>query len=510
VSESTSAAPIAAGEVAASSTRFGRRAASSPDDVRPGVGDDGSRTRFAFLAETSRCLADSLDLQTTLATAAGLALPHFGAWCMVDIVEPDESICRAAVIHPDAEKQRIAREFYREHPPERGDPIGAPRVIRTHHSEFAPVAEANALDGIADAAHRTLLRRLGAQSFLTVPMRARGRTLGAITFVSDDQRRYDDADLLLAEDLGRRCAMAIDNARLYGQAEEARRSAEVVREAATFAAQRANALREIADGARQEAEAANRAKATFLTTMSHEFRTPLGAVLGFVGLLTDELAGPLTALQREYLRRIGNATGNLLHLIEEVLTLSQVHAGHGTVFVEHVDLSAIARDVAELFLPLVGAKKLSLAIDVPEAPLMFATDGMKFRQIAINLVGNAVKFTPTGEVRLILESDADGIVLRVRDTGGGIGADAVERLFQPFTQAESTGPAHARGTGLGLAITRQLARLMRGDVSVESVPGRGSTFTVRLPHPEEETGAAPRRRAADPGERRVHERAGES
>jgi len=453
----------------------GRAPAAFPDD------DGDSRTRFAFLAETSRCLADSLDLETTLATAANLALPHFGSWCMVDIVEADESICRVAVIHPDAEKQRAARDFYREHPPDRDDAIGAPRVIRTHHSEFAPVADADVLDGIADPAHRDILRQLGAQSFLTVPMRARGRTLGAITFVSDDQRRYDDADLLLAEDLGRRCAMAIDNARLYGQAEDARRTAEEARETATFAAQRANALREVADGARLEAEVANRAKAAFLTTMSHEFRTPLSAVLGFVGLLSDELAGPVTPLQREYLRRIGNASGNLLRLIEEVLTLSQVHAGHGTLLVEDVDLSAVVRDVAELMMPLVGAKRLALAVDAPETPLLFATDAAKFRQIVINLAGNAVKFTSAGEVRLSIEPDERGVALRVRDTGEGISDEEAERLFEPFVQAGPPNRRQARGTGLGLSITRQLAQLMGGDVSVTSVPGQGSTFTVRLP-----------------------------
>lgn len=449
----------------------------------PGAPDasDENRTRFAFLAETSRCLADSLDFEVTLATAAGLALPHFGAWCLVDIVEPDQSISRVAVIHPDPEKQRLAREFYREHPPRRDDPMGAPRVIRTHHSEFAPVAEANVLDEIVDAAHRTLLRQLGARSFLTVPMRARGRTLGAITFVSDEQRRYDDADLLLAEDLGRRCAMAIDNARLYGLAEETRRVAEEAREAATFAAQRANTLRELADGARQEAEAANRAKTTFLTTMSHEFRTPLSAVLGFVGLLSDGLAGPLTPLQGDYLRRIGNASGNLLRLIEEVLTLSRVDAGQGTIFVETVDVSAIVREVADLMMPLVRGKKLTLVVDVPESPVLLATDAAKFRQIVINLAGNAVKFTAAGEVRLSLEETGNGVTLRVHDSGEGMSPEEAERLFEPYTQVGPPGLRQSRGSGLGLAITRQLTQLLNGDVSVESEPGRGSTFTVRLP-----------------------------
>lgn len=454
----------------------------TPPDALPAFpGTSIARSPFAFLAETSRFLADSLDYQTTLATAANLALPHFGRWCMVDIVEADDSIRRAAVIHPDPEKQRLARDYYAKHPPGRDDPIGAPRVIRTHHSEFSAVAVANILEGIADVAHRELLEELGAQSFLIVPMRARGRTLGAITFVSDDLRRYDEADLLLAEDLGRRCGMAIDNARLYGLAEDARRTAEAAREDATFAAERADTLREVADVARQEAETANRAKARFLTTMSHEFRTPLGAILGYVGLLNDGLAGPLTTVQKNYLGRIGKASGHLLRLIEEVLTISQVHAGRGKIHLEDVDLSAVVRDVAELIQPLVGAKQLTLAVDLPEAPVLFATDGAKFRQIILNLAGNAVKFTSAGEVRLSLADEGGAIILRVSDTGEGISPEEAERLFESFWQAGRQSTAGSRGTGLGLAITRQLAQLMGGDVSVESTPGLGSTFTVRLP-----------------------------
>jgi len=465
-----------------------RAVASSAGTAKAG-GDPRSRMRFAFLAETSRCLSDSLDLETTLATVAGMALPEFGVWCMVDIVAPDESMSRVAVIHPDAAKQRLARDFYREHPPRREDPIGAPRVIRTNHSEFALVEGPALLDQIDDAAQRDLLRQLGAQSFLIVAMRARGRTLGAITFVSDTQREYDDADLLLAEDLGRRCAMAIDNARTYGLAQEARRGAEEAREAATFAAQRANALRELADSAREQAETANRAKAAFLTTMSHEFRTPLAAILGFVGLINDGLAGPLTSLQRDYIRRIGNASGNLLRLIEEVLTLSQVHAGQGKMHVQHVDLGVSVREVADLLQPLAEAKKLRLVVDVPQTPLLFPTDEAKFRQIVINLASNAVKFTSMGEVRLSLEADEAGIVLRVRDTGEGISTEDAERLFESFMQAGPSDSRQSRGTGLGLAISRQLARLMGGDVTVESALGRGSTFTLRLPYSAEATAA---------------------
>jgi signal transduction histidine kinase len=447
----------------------------------------GSRTRFAFLAETSRCLADSLDFQSTLETAAGLALPHFGTWCMVDVVEPDGTISRVAVIHPDATKQAIARDYYTAHPSRKDDPIGAPRVMRTLESEFVVVASVDALDELADDQHRNLLRELGARSFLMVPMRARGRTLGAVTFVSDAQRSYDDADLLLAEDLGRRCAMAIDNARLYREAHDARVSAEdasaraeTAREDAAYAAQRAEALRAAADTAREEAETANRSKASFLMTMSHEFRTPLGIVLGYVDLLIDEIAGPVNEAQRKQLQRIGTASRHLLRLIEEILTISQVNAGRGELRLEEVDLSALLRDAAALLAPMAECKGLALPLVLPDEPIVFPTDPGKFRQIVFNLTANAVKFTSTGEVRISLSEDDQGVVLRVSDTGPGIRPEDAKHLFESFWQARESAARDTRGTGLGLAITRQLARLLGGDVRVESTPGEGSTFTVRL------------------------------
>jgi signal transduction histidine kinase len=457
-------------------------------------GDGGtvhdSRTRFAFLAETSRCLADSLDFQSTLETAASLALPHFGTWCMVDIVEPDGAITRVAVIHPDGTKQAVARAYYAAHPTRKDDPIGAPRVIRTLESEFVVVASADTVDELADDQHRNLLRELGARSFLMVPMRARGRTLGAVTFVSDAQRNYDDADLLLAEDLGRRCAMAIDNARLYREAsdarvraEEASARAEAAREDAAYAAQRAEALHTAADAAREEAETANRSKASFLTTMSHEFRTPLGIVLGYVSLLEDEVGGPVNDAQRKQLQRIGTASRHLLRLIEEILTVSQVNAGHGEPRLEQVDLSALLRDAAALLSPMAESKGLALPLVLPDEPIVFPTDPGKFRQVVFNLAANAVKFTTAGEVRLSLHEEDAGVVLRVSDTGIGIAPEDAEHLFEPFWQAREPRAQHVAGTGLGLGITRELARLLGGDVAVESSLGHGSTFVVRLPRP---------------------------
>ena len=446
--------------------------------VRAASSSDG-RARLAFLAETSRALAASLDFETTLATGAGLALPHFGTWCMVDVVEADDTIRRVAVIHPDPAKQRLARSFYQAHPPGRDDPLGAPRVIRTRESEFV-IAYDDVLKGIAQVEHRGLLRELGACSFLMVPMSARGKTLGAITFVSSDRRQYDEDDLLLAEDLGRRCAMALDNARLYAASREALAAAEAAREAATFTALRAEELLGEANLARHEAEEADCAKSAFLGTISHEFRTPLTAIQGFTDLLADEVAGPMNEKQRSDLARVRAASDHLLTLIDEILTFARQQAGHSELRLREVDLAALVREAAGLAEPLAAAKGLGLVLRIPADPVPFRTEPGKIRLILLNLAANAVKFTDAGEVRLELETAEGAMLLRVGDTGMGIAPEHAEHVFSAFWQVDQSS-ARLGGTGLGLAVTRQLARLLGGEVALESEPGAGSVFTVRLP-----------------------------
>jgi signal transduction histidine kinase len=464
------------------------------------------RTRVAFLAETSRCLADSLDYEITLATSAGLALPHFGTWCMVDVVEPDGAIRRVAVIHPDPQKQCLAREFYELHPPGRDDPLGAPRVIRTRESEFV-LAYDEVLEGIPEEEHRSLLQGLGALSFLMVPMFARGRTLGAITFVSDTRRRYDPADLLLAEDLGRRCAMAVDNARLYAASQEAHRVAEAARKAATLTAQRAEELLGEANLARHEATEAEHAKTTFLGTISHEFRTPLTAVQGFADLLADENAGSLTEPQRHQVERIRAASDHLLTLIEEILGFARQQAGRIEPRLREIDLVRATLDAVAIVEPLAVAKELRLVLSIPEGPIPFLTDAGKLRQIILNLAANAVKFTDEGEVRLELELVDGSALLRFSDTGIGIAPEHAERVFEAFSQVDQT-DGRVGGTGLGLAVARQLAELLEGELTLEARPEGGSVFTVRLPLRSAEPREGVSREPADdsPAEQRARGR----
>jgi signal transduction histidine kinase len=232
---------------------------------------------------------------------------------------------------------------------------------------------------------------------------------------------------------------------------------------------------------RQAAEDANRVKATFLATMSHELRTPLNAILGYTDLLDAEIAGSLTGGQKAQLQRIHLASRHLLEMIEEILTFSRIEAGREEVHFERVDVAELAVETCRLVEPLAAQKALQFRYEGPRDQLFVETDAGKMRQILLNLLSNAIKFTERGTVGLHLTDLGQDILFEVRDTGVGIEADQLDRIFEPFHQATSAGPRRHGGTGLGLTVSRELARLLGGEIEVVSAPQRGSTFTLRLP-----------------------------
>ena len=458
---------------------------------------EASRDRFAFLAEVSRCLADSLDYETTLATVAGMSLPYLGAWCIVDVLTEEGDIRRLAVLHPDPTKQALARVLHERYPPRPGDLIGVPRVIRSGRPELVfDVPDAALAAAAHDAAHLDLLRALGTRAYVIVPMVARGRTLGAITFVTaDDTRRFGDLDVVIAEDLARRAAMAVDNARLHREAQAAREQAEVAAEEAEAASEEAELDSDEARRARDEAEAALATRSQFVSMMSHEFRTPVNAIIGYAQLLELGVAGPVTEQQRDYLARLAATSEHLRGLVDDVLDVARVDAGG--VQVAHAlgmtgELIAVALDLVR---PQASAKGVRLIDLRPgDAGEPFVGDEHRVRQVLANLLANAVKFTPRGGTVTVgcgrrdepppaatLRGPGPWTFIQVADTGIGIPPGDQARVFEPFFQVQNSHARRADGTGLGLAISRRFARLMGGDLTFESTSGAGSTFTLWLP-----------------------------
>lgn len=427
--------------------------------------------RALFLAQISRSLNESLDYAQTLDRVARLGMPELGAWCIVDLLEPDGSIRRLEIIHPDPELQQLTRELEQRYPPRVDDALGAPRMLKTQQPELVPEVSDEMLGREArDPRHLEILRALRIGSYMVVPLKRRGRMLGTLTFVSADSgMRYTPRDLLFAEDLADRAAVAMDNAQLYREAETARTEA-------------------IAALAR--AAEADRAKSEFLSIMSHELHTPLNAIGGYAELLELGMRGPVTEQQREAIARIKQSQQQLLAVVNDILTFARSEHGRLPIRLETVDVNEALEAVRFIAEPLIRANDLTYEFR-PSAPPAFAlADRERMQHIVVNLLSNAVKFSPQGSP-IIIESSQRGKIVEIRviDSGTGIPAEKHELIFQPFTQASTGFTRTAGGSGLGLAISRDLARLMGGDVTVASEPGRGSTFTLTLPASPDGSGA---------------------
>lgn len=233
--------------------------------------------------------------------------------------------------------------------------------------------------------------------------------------------------------------------------------------------------------ARLEAEEANRVKSDFMATISHELRTPLNAIIGYAELLQEGIPEKVGSAAMAQVRRIGLGARHLLQLIEEVLTFSRLEAGRERIQRETVHVGELLEEVRAVAEPLAADAEVRFVAEAAaDAPVTLLTDPRKLRQILLNLVGNAVKFTEKGEVRITVDGDGGGVLFRVTDTGRGIRPEDQARLFEPFWQVEDQ-TAGRGGTGLGLSISRRFAELLGGTITVNSQPGQGSTFTVRVP-----------------------------
>ncbi len=234
--------------------------------------------------------------------------------------------------------------------------------------------------------------------------------------------------------------------------------------------------------AMENAQIANKVKSDFLASMSHELRTPIGAMSAYADLLTDGIFGEVSESQREPLLRIKSVAAHLLGIVEQILTYARIEAGRETVRLDDLDAIAVTKEAIIAVEPLVSRKQLSLTSEFAAASIPIRTDAVKLRQILINLLGNAVKFTQRGAitVNVSLASD-ETVAFAIKDTGPGIAPYDLNRIFDAFTQASGSLSRSHEGTGLGLSVSRELTRLLGGDLVVTSELGVGSVFTAILP-----------------------------
>jgi len=291
---------------------------------------------------------------------------------------------------------------------------------------------------------------------LAVPMLKGDDLVGTITIYRLELKPFTDKQIALVETFADQAAIAIENVRLFD---------------------------EIQDKSRQLAEASER-KSQFLASMSHELRTPLNAIIGLTEMMVTNAARFGTENALEPLRRVNAAGTHLLSLINEVLDLSKIEAGKLELNPEPVDLARLIDEIVGTAGQLAEKNQNRLIVEAQENVGALSADSMRLKQILLNLLSNACKFTKEGEVALRVRKVADvrdWVELAVADTGIGLTAEQQAKLFQEFTQADSLTARRYGGTGLGLALSRKLARMMGGDVTVTSEPGKGSVFTVRLP-----------------------------
>ncbi len=401
----------------------------------------------AFLSETSRALAGSLDYETTLESVAHLAVPRLGDWCVCEIVAEDGAIQTVVVTALDAACERTVREILRRYP---HDPRDKDRIIgqvlaRGEAVSIVYPTEA-ALDQIAvDMGEATLLRELGPHALMAVPLVARGRILGVLSFGRcGTDPSFDEERRALAVKVGRRAGVAVDNARLY-----------------------------------RAAQRATRARDDVLGIVAHDLRNLLHGIVMGANMLLRRIRSLEDPSVRKPAEAIMRSADRMSRLIEDLLDVARIESQRLSVDAAAYEPAEFFRAVVEMMEPVASGKEIALRTAPDDDLPRVRADRDRVIQVLCNLVGNAVKFSPTGsDVTLDVRRAHDAVVFSVMDRGPGILPEDVAHLFDPYWQAKQN---KGEGSGLGLAIARGIVEAHGGRIWVESEPGNGSRFSFTLP-----------------------------
>jgi PAS domain S-box-containing protein len=425
--------------------------------------------RLEALAEAGVALGSSLDYKATLAAVARLAVPRLADWCIVHIVDAGGAVVPLAVAHRDPEKERWAREMQTRYPVRPDDPHGVAVVLRTGGARLVrEVTEEMLQAGAQDAEHLALLREAGLRSYIGVPLTAQGRAVGMLSLVTTTEsgRFYDDTDLATAELLGRRAGLAIENARLFGEAQEA-----------------------------------NRLKDEFLATLSHELRTPLNAIVGWTEVLRQDIGDAgVVGRAAQSIHRNAQAQAQL---VSDLLDVSRITSGKLRLNVGPVELARVVQAALDTVRPAAEAKGIEMQAVLDLNANEISGDPDRLQQVVWNLLSNAVKFTPKGgRVQVRVEAVESHVEIVVDDNGPGIDPAFLPRVFDRFRQQDASSTRVHQGLGLGLAIVRHLVEMHGGTVTAQNKEGQtGALFTVSLPRRSVavSTGDAPARRRPSAG-----------
>ncbi|HUO64881.1 MAG TPA: MASE1 domain-containing protein [Terriglobales bacterium] len=413
-----------------------------------------SERRARFLGEVSAVLGSSIDHDATLLRLTRLTLPLLADHCAVDLLQEDGTTRRVAHAHVDAAKEALARDLQDRYGLNLAGPNGVATALRTSRSILVPqVSEADLAAAAKSSEHLALLRQLDPRSWMIVPLIARERVLGTVTFaITESARRYGPVDLALAESVAHRAASSIENARLYQEAQTAR----------------------------AEAETANRLKDEFLAMLGHELRNPLGAISNAVHILdrVDNARGQSAIHAREIISRQVQHLGGL---IDDLLDVARVMTGKIRLDRGPLDLyQAVDRALHTL---AAAGKTSDHAISLHGTSVWIDGDVTRIEQVVLNVVENALRYTPAGgSIRLEARRSGSRAVLRVEDSGMGIHPDLLPRIFDLFVQGERGADRAHGGLGIGLTLVKRLVELHDGTAEAESPgPGFGSVFIISLP-----------------------------
>jgi PAS domain S-box-containing protein len=397
-----------------------------------------------FLADASATLTELEDYESALNSLANLAVPAFADWCAVDVVDAEGTLQRIAVAHVDPQKRELGKSLHQQFPPDPNAAFGIGHVLRTGQSEIIEQISDHLLDSqVRDPELRSMLQQLGLRSYLGVPLKTHGKTLGVLTFLSAESgRRYTAHDLTIAEDLAHRAAVAIENAGLY----------QAVREA-------------------------DRRKDEFLAMLAHELRNPLAPIRIGLDLLSIE------AVSDERIQLMREQVDHLARLVDDLLDVARIMRGKIQLRPEFIDLKLLVQRAIDAVMPFLQSRRHSITVSLPAETVPVFGDPVRVTQVVSNLLHNAIKYTnPGGQVWLTLTSTENEAVLSIKDNGVGLDAELLPRVFDLFTQADRSLERSEGGLGIGLTLVKSLVELHRGTVCAQSAgPGEGCEFVVRLP-----------------------------